>query len=212
MQRKYIYIIVIWLTILLVATQEFLNMDSSKNAAADSVMYTDENYDESFNTATIYSPLEIKNLQNDDKSLLYTYKIKIEGISGAYRYEKNEKEGYMVFSANGEAQFILSSNDTYTIYDLPNEAVYSIEQTNIVSNEYTTTTNDENTTTATGIISLDNKVVFDNKTIIKEIEEEPEEEKKNPITSDYIVLVTLLFILGLISLIIISSIKIKRFE
>lgn len=212
MQRKYIYIIVIWLTILLVATQEFLGLNSSGKATVDSANQLEENYDGILNTVTIYSQLIIKNFQNDDKNFLYTYKIKVDDVSGAYKYTKNDTEGYIVFSANGEAQFILNSNESLIIHELPNESTYTIEQTSTISKDYMTTVNDEKSTIATGNISQNNTVTFENKTIVKDIEETPIEDKKNPVTADYIIISMILFVICLISLIAIKSIGIKKFE
>ncbi len=212
MQRKYIYIIVIWLTILLVATQEFLDLNSSGKAIVDSANQIEENYDGVLNTVTIYSQLIIKNFQNDDKNFLYTYKIKVDDASGAYKYTKNNTEGYIVFSANGEAQFILNSNESLIIHELPNESAYTIEQTSTNSKDYMTTINDETSTIAKGNISLDNTVTFENKTTIKEVEENPIEDKKNPVTADNIIKFIVLLLSLLVFTILLSKIKIRRFE
>ncbi len=211
MQRKYIYIIVVCLTVVLVTATQYFDSNKRKTDS-DHVHYLEEDYDNSLNNVEILSQLELKNVQNDDKHIPYTYKLVIEGIAGAYKYSYNDQEKYLVFDAKGEAQILLNSNESIILYDLPNDASYTIEQTNNVKESYTTTANEENSTIVTGKISLTNKVVFENRTIIKPIEDESEEEKKNPVTVDNIPKFIILSIFLIVITYILSKIKIQRFE
>lgn len=207
MQRKYIYIIVVTLTFLLVGVEQYLDSNNS-STAVDSPNYLEEHND-TFNNIESVSSLVITNIQNDDQPIAYTYQISIEGISGAYRYRHNENEGYIVFSANGIAQIMLNSNEFYTIYDLPNNVSYKVEQTNNVSDKYTTTANEKESTLVEGTISLESKATFENRTIIVE---EPVKEKPNPITADYIGIPTIIAVIFGLSFIIARKFKVKRFE
>lgn len=209
MSRKFIYIIVIIATIALVIWNDTKNNNlSNMQVETDLKALNNLTVDEIYNSAEIVSPLTIKNTQNDDEQITYNYRIKISEISGAYKYTYNGKESYLVFSANGEAQITLNSNESITIYDLPSEVSYTIEQLNDVSDKYTTTTNDTASTIAEGTISLDTTVLFENKTIII-----PTKPNKNPYTAarPMILFVFICFVsFGLLSKI--RKIKIKRFE
>lgn len=209
MSRKFIYLIVIIATIALVIFSETKseNLSATKvetNAEALDILTIDEIY----NSAEMLSPLIIKNTQNDDEEITYNYKIKISEISGAYRYTYNGKESYLVFSANGEAQVSLKSNESITIYDLPNEVSYSVEQTNNVSDKYTTTANNVSGTSIEGTISLETTALFENKTIIV-----PTKPNKNPYTSSKPILIFGFICLTSMAILYrIRKIKIKRFE
>lgn len=199
--------IVIVLTFLLVSIEQYLGIND--NATAVESEYYLENQEDAFNNIETVSSLVISNIQDDEEFITYTYKISVKDASGSYRYSRNNQEGYIVFSANGEAQILLNSNESYTIYDLPTNAIYEIVQNNNISDKYITTANGEDSITATGLISSESKAVFDNKKII---EETPiVEEKPNPVTADYIIIPLIISIIFGIALVIAKKIKFKRF-
>ncbi len=204
MQRKYIYLLVIVLTIVLVVYNHFIGLSSTKpSVELDNSPVIEETQK---NTEVKYN-LKIDNYQNDEKDIIYSYKITIPEISGAYKYSKNNEESYLIFTANGEAEVTLNSNDSLTIYELPEGIKYKIEQITDVSEKYTTKTDETNGTIIEGIISETNNIKFTNETIISE-----EPVKKNPFTSDNHYLALFVFIYAVIISIVATRIKVKRFE
>ena len=207
MSRKIVYIVVFITTIALVVYNDY-QQNSTLNDAIDSNETRELNIAESYNSSELPTSLTIQNYQNDEEEITYTYTLKINDIEGAYRYKYNDKESYLVFSAKGESQITLKSNESLTIYDLPVNTNYLIEQINDVSDTYTTTTNNENKTSNEGTISYETIVTFDNKTILSK-----EEPSKNPFTSSKpITIFVIMCFISLVIYTIIHKIKITRFE
>lgn len=207
MSRKIVYIVVFITTIALVVYNDY-QQNSTLNDALDSNETRELNIAESYNSSELPTSLTIQNYQNDEEEITYTYILKINDIEGAYRYKYNDKESYLVFSAKGESQITLKSNESLTIYDLPVNTNYLIEQINDVSDTYTTTTNNENKTSNEGTISYETIVTFDNKTILSK-----EEPSKNPFTSSKpITIFVIMCFISLVIYTIIHKIKITRFE
>ena len=209
MERKYIYIIVSIITVFLVTANHIIELDSKSTPSTQTPgnLVVDE-VAPSYKGAEISSPLVIRNYQNDERKLTYSYKIKVVNAVGAYRYEYNDTESYLVFNAIGESQFTIKSNETITIYDLPKEAEYEIIQTTDVSEKYQTKINNEETTTASGVLSLENNIDFYNETI-KKVEEPV---KENPTTADISTLGLICFITAAFTFICLKKIKVKRFD
>lgn len=207
MSRKIVYIVVFITTIALVVYNDY-QQNSTLNDALDSNETRELNITESYNSSELPTSLTIQNYQNDEEEITYTYTLKINDIEGAYRYKYNDKESYLVFSAKGESQITLKSNESLTIYDLPVNTNYLIEQINDVSDTYTTTTNNENKTSNEGTISYETIVTFDNKTILSK-----EEPSENPFTSSKpITIFVIMCFISLVIYTIIHKIKITRFE
>ena len=207
MSRKIVYIVVFITTIALVVYNDY-QQNSTLNDTLDSNETRELNIAESYNSSELPTSLTIQNYQNDEEEITYTYTLKINDIEGAYRYKYNDKESYLVFSAKGESQITLKSNESLTIYDLPVNTNYLIEQINDVSDTYTTTTNNENKTSNEGTISYETIVTFDNKTILSK-----EEPSKNPFTSSKpITIFVIMCFISLVIYTIIHKIKITRFE
>lgn len=208
-KRKHIYILVVFFTIALCITKQHLELENAEKAPnLETQNNIVEEYDE-YNELEIVYPLEIRNYQNDNNKLEYTYKIKIEGISGAYKYKYKDQENYMVFTANGEAQIILDSNESIIIYDIPDNSKYEIEQVTDVSATYTTKINNEELLKTAGTINASSVVAFDNETI-KEIVE-PEHKEENPYTKDSHYLVLLMCALAVVLIMAGKTLKINRF-
>lgn len=231
MQRKYIYAIVIWLTIILVATEHYFNFNDKNSVASEVQEKYEESSEEVQKNIDSNSSLTIKNTQNDNKKISYIYKIKIDGVAGAKKASLNNKEKYIVFTANGEIQLVLNSNESITIYDLPDYAEYSVEQINELEDYYITKVNNEETRIITGKTTYDANISFNNtpnvvETPIEEIpidekipakeeikEEEPKnEEQKNPVTADFVNIIIVSSVILLTLLIILKNIKVRRFE
>lgn len=204
MNRKYIYILVIILTIVLVVYNQYIGLSAEQNAVElDNLPNIEETQK---NTEVKYN-LTIKNSQNDENDLIYSYKITIPTISGAYKYSKNNEESYLIFTANGAAELTLNSNDTLVLYDLPDGTNYKVEQITDVTDKYTTRIGEEQTTIIEGTISETNTIEFTNETIIQK-----EPVKKNPFTSDNHYLVLFVCLYAIILVLIATKLKIKRFE
>ncbi len=232
MQRKYIYILVILITIILNVSDYYYQENLKKEGNPDQIANEFNNYNE----AAILYPLTIVNIQNDNNAQVYTYKLKIDEVRGAYRYTKNGEENYMLFAANGEASITLKSNESVTIYDLPDGANYVITQQ--LNNKYKTYINSIEMNVIEGVVTAENNITFNNIAIEftptnpqekpNESEEEnktPEENKpneteqeenkkpsKNPYTNDFVIAYLIILIVSLASLVIYTKIKIKKFE
>lgn len=206
--RKHIYIIALFIIVAISITTSHIELDHRENQLLNTQQNV-EQYDD-YKEIDILYPLEIRNYQNDNKVIEYTYKIKIKDISGAYKYKYKDKESYMVFTANGESQFVLDSNESIIIYDLPENVEYEIEQTTNVSDNYTTKVDKEYKTIIKGNVTASSQVAFDNET--KKPKTKPEHQEKNPYTKDsyYFIVIIALFalILGMIG----KNYKIKRFD
>lgn len=206
--RKHIYIIALFIIVAISITTSHIELDHRENQLLNTQPNV-EQYDD-YKEIDILYPLEIRNYQNDNKVIEYTYKIKIKDISGAYKYKYKDKESYMVFTANGESQFILDSNESIIIYDLPENAEYEIEQTTNVSDNYTTKVDKEYKTIIKGNVTASSQVAFDNET--KKPETKPEHQEKNPYTKDsyyfIVIIASFALILGMIG----KNYKIKRFD
>lgn len=208
-KRQYIYILAAFIIIAISITTGHIELDHRQNVLLNQETNNVEQYDD-YKEIDIVYPLEIRNYQNDNKVIEYTYKIKIKDISGAYKYKYKDKESYMVFTANGEAQFILESNESIIIYDLPENAEYEIEQTTNVSNTYTTKIDKEYKIKTTGNVTANKQVAFDNETIKEETK--PEHQEENPYTKDsyyfIVIIATFALIIGFIG----KNYKFKRFD
>ena len=206
--RKHIYIIALFIIVVISITTSHIELDHRENQLLNTQQNV-EQYDD-YKEIDILYPLEIRNYQNDNKVIEYTYKIKIKDISGAYKYKYKDKESYMVFTANGESQFVLDSNESIIIYDLPENAEYEIEQTTNVSDNYTTKVDKEYKTIIKGNVTASSQVAFDNET--KKPETKPEHQEKNPYTKDsyyfIVIIASFALILGMIG----KNYKIKRFD
>lgn len=204
MLRKIIYIIIFILTIALVVTEHYNLLDLNKEATRlESI--TDA-IDDTVKEVELTANLIIKNNQNDEKNLTYSYKITIENISGAQLAIKDTTEDYIVFAANGTTEITLNSNEEITFKNLPDGAKYKIEQTTDVSDKYTTSINEVETSVIEGILEVETRVEFDNETIKQET------VKKNPYTADNHYLVLFVFIYAIIIVGLAMKLKIKRFE
>lgn len=206
--RKHIYIIALFIIVAISITTSHIELDHRENQLLNTQPNVDQ-YDD-YKEIDILYPLEIRNYQNDNKVIEYTYKIKIKDISGAYKYKYKDKESYMVFTANGESQFVLDSNESIIIYDLPENVEYEIEQTTNVSDNYTTKVDKEYKTIIKGNVTASSQVAFDNET--KKPETKPEHQEKNPYTKDsyyfIVIIASFALILGMIG----KNYKIKRFD
>ncbi|MGN1372283.1 MAG: hypothetical protein ACI4XM_08425 [Candidatus Coprovivens sp.] len=204
MQRKIIYIIVFIVTIALVIVDSYIDFNSKKNNNATVLQ---EELDDTYKSADIKSNLVIKNLQNDDQELVYTYLLKIDNVVGAQLTIYKGIESYIIFAANGEVEITIDSNETLTVVDLPQGSNYSIEQITDVSDKYNTTINKEEKTKYEGTLEEENIVEFNNETLKNE-----KPIKKNPTTSDKNSSMIIVLIYSAILITIALKLKVKKFE
>ena len=231
MKRSYIYIIVVLLTISLVTADYIIGKDLKKIIPLDETYRTIED-DDLVKEATVPTNLTIKNEQNTDDSITYKYSIKVKNLAGAYRYTINNKESYMVFTANGEGTFELKSNESIIIYGLPVDSEYTIIQLNIPAN-YTTKVNQTEQSSYTGTLKEGESVTFNNSTVHekpqkpakeeqKEDKDEPKKEEKPkdnkpdkkdvPNTGNTELKMVVILLVSLLVIYFIKKIKVKRFE
>lgn len=223
MNRKIVYVIVIILTIVLIVSDHFINKNLEAVPPApieteEVKEISDEEFEEIYKSSAILAPLTLKNYQNDDEKILYTYNIKINEVQGAYRYclyDSNNspvKESYLVFAANGEAIIKLNSNESVIIYNLPTDVGFKIEQYATLGDKYVTKVGNIVTSSYEGVISLDNNVYFVNETAKKETVNIYDHKENNPPTADYHEKHILLLMISITVLLALTSVKIKRFE
>lgn len=203
--RKHIYTLAIFFIIAICITTTHVELDHRETINLE----TQNNLEEIVEEEKFY-PLEIKNFQNDTKKIEYSYKIKIDGISGAYKYRYKSKESYLVFTANGEATFKLESNESIIIFDLPEHIEYEVEQLTNVSDTYTTKINDEYKTKVVGNITATSEVAFDNETIKPVVL--PDQKEENPYTKDSYYFVILIAFFAIVISHIGKNYKLKRFD
>lgn len=206
MQRKYIYIIVFILTIALVITDYYVGLNTA--TSQEEAKKLQENIDDAYKGAEIKSNLVIKNLQNDEQDLVYTYKIKVENAVGAHLAIYKGEEHYIIFTANGETEVTIDSNENLTIAELPEGAHYTIEQVTDVSDKYNTTINEQEVTKYEGVIAAtENTVEFNNETLVSK-----KPVNKNPYTSDNNNLKIIVLIYAAIIILVALRLRVKRFE
>lgn len=204
MQRKIIYIIVFIVTIALVIADSYIDFNSKQN---NNATVLPEELDDTYKSADIKSNLVIKNFQNDEQELVYTYLLKIDNVVGAQLTIYKGIESYIIFAANGEVEITIDSNQTLTIVDLPQGSNYSIEQITDVSDKYNTTINKEEKTKYEGTLEEENIVEFNNETLKNE-----KPIKKNPTTSDKNSSMIIVLIYSAILITIALKLKVKKFE
>ncbi len=222
MDRKIIYLIVIVLTIVLVVSDHYASKNKEQLSAptdADSVHeISDDEFEEIYRSSAILAPLTLRNYQNDDKNIVYTYEIKINEVQGAYyyiQYDKDNnqvKDGYLIFAANGEVTVKLNSNEKIVIENLPTDVNFRIEQYATLGDKYTTKVGNKEVAYDEGTMRLDNNISFSNETVRKETVNIYEKKENNPTTADNHEKHILYFMIALSLLLSISSIKVKRFE
>ena len=224
MDRKIIYLIVIILTIVLVVSDHLKNqkeMEDNLSIPMDEkvdAIDPDDDFEEIYRSSAILAPLTIKNYQNDNQNIVYTYDIKINEVQGAYHYihydKENSpiKEGYLIFAANGEATIKINSNESIVIQSLPTDVAFRIEQYATLGEKYVTKVGSKEAAFYEGTISLDNNIIFSNETARKESVNIYEEKENNPTTADSHDKYILYFMISLSILLSLTSIRIKRFE
>jgi len=223
MKRSYIYMIVVLLTITLVSSDYIISKDLQNIIPLDEKYRTIENADAT-KEANVLTTITIKNEQNTDKNIVYKYNIEIPEISGAYRYKYNNKEGYIVFTADGKTNFELNSNESIVIYDVPVDTEYTITQ-ETTNEEYVTKVGQSETTTYKAKTTNDNNVTFNNSTKVEEqkpTQEQPNQEqpkkdnkankKDIPNTGETEIRMAVLLLLAFLIIYCIRKIKVKRFE
>ena len=223
MKRSYIYMIVVLLTITLVSSDYIISKDLQNIIPLDEKYRTIENADAT-KEANVLTTITIKNEQNTDKNIVYKYNIEIPEISGAYRYKYNNKEGYIVFTADGKTNFELNSNESIVIYDVPVDTEYTITQ-ETTNEEYVTKVGQSETTTYKAKTTNDNNVTFNNSTKVegqKPTQEQPNQEqpkkdnkankKDIPNTGETEIRMAVLLLLAFLIIYCIRKIKVKRFE
>lgn len=151
------------------------------------------------------SNITITNIQSEETpvTLSYTYKIKIENVTGSLKYKQNNRENYLLFDKNNEATFTLNSNEEIIIYDIPTNNKYSIEQS--TNKEYRTINSGDSTNVYNGIVSEENNIEFKNISSI--VTTNPETT-----SSSNIINLVLLDTLVLLSLIFLKKARIQRYE
>ena len=155
--------------------------------------------------------LTINNIQTDNKANSYSYKIYVEGLSGAVRYSIDGKEGYAVFDAKGNATITVNSNSTITLYEVPINKNYTVEQATQKTG-YKVLVNNEETTKANGATSPTTSVSFTNKSIDESTPAKEQKEEKNPVTADPIVIAVVALVIAVAGFIALKNLKVRRYE
>lgn len=151
--------------------------------------------------------LTVNNIQTDNASGTYTYKITIADVSGAIKYSIDGKEGYAVFDAKGNASLTVNSNSTITLYDLPLNKNYTIEQTSS-KNGYKTLVNNIETNVTKGVTSPTNNISFTNQSE----DDKTTTETKNPVTADPVIIAVAVLIIAGAGFIALKKLKVRRYQ
>lgn len=151
--------------------------------------------------------LTVNNIQTDNASGTYTYKITVEDVSGAIKYSIDGKEGYAVFDAKGNASLTVNSNSTITLYDLPLNKNYTVEQTSAKSG-YKTLVNNVETTITKGVTSPTNSVSFTNQST----DEKTTVDTKNPVTADPVIIALAVLLVAGAGFIALKKLKVRRYQ
>ena len=209
MKRSFIYILVIVLTIGFVLSKYYIQKDL-ENVPIEAIeqfeggKYIQDDLDtfkEIVDSESIKSSLTIENKQNDTTKVKYDYVIKVGETTGSYLYKIGDEESYLIFDATGTAKFNLFSNETITIYGLPLDSAYKVEQA--ANSSYKTKVGDETSLVGEGNIFVDSKVTFTN--ISKTSKE------CTPDTADSIKIIMLLLIIASITIMLLTRLKVERF-
>lgn len=165
--------------------------------------------------------ITIYNKQNNNEIANYIYEIKISDVSGAILTIKNGEREYIVFDANGNAQFNLLSNESITFVDVPVNSTYTITQE--PKDGYKTYAGGNETTTISGTVNSNNAINFNNNVAKKE---EPAKQVdtaaapdpfeankvKNPTTSDKGLIAVIICLVALFTLVLLKGMKLDRYE
>lgn len=224
MKRKYITLLVI-LGLMITTTyityeknsNQVFNLDKKEpNKKSDKDISINDSKEEIYelNDSSLYikptANLEIRNEQNTVTDNTYTYKIYIEGLSGAVECMNNHKPEYLVFDAKGNTIAKIKNNTTLIIYDVEVGKNYKITQEpingfKIEKNEVSSIVNENNNITSFNNVSIED---IQEKTVIEQPEEK---EETNPETIDKIDIVIVSFIIITIILVSLKRIRVKRY-
>lgn len=199
----------LFLLILTITLSGLLINKTLKNKSTDNIRYmkttiNNTSEDKLAMAQVKKANITITNTQSEETPVIltYTYKIKIENVTGSFKYKQNEVEKSLVFNQNNEATFTLNSNDEIIIYDIPTNNNYTIEQS--TNKEYRTINSGDSTNIYNGIVKEENNIEFKNISSIV---------TTNPnTTSSNIINLVLLDTLILLVLIFLKKTKIQRYE
>ncbi len=207
MKRSFIYILVILATIGLVLGKYYMQKDlenvPTELTELDSGKFinSEEEQKEITGVDNAKSTFTITNKENDTYKTEYNYVLKINEISGSYRYSKNGEESYLIFDATGTAKFTLVANDTMVIYDIPLNSTYHLEQSS--NKKYKTKIGDEVTTISEGSTFVDTNITFNNINVGS--------KQYTPDTVDNIKIIITLLSISVAILFVLSKLKITKF-
>ena len=210
MKRSFIYVLVIFATIGLVLGKYFIqkdlenvpedisNMDSSKLIEGLEEL---DDINEITGVDGVNSTFTIINKENDTYKTEYEYVLRINEISGSYKYKKGKEESYLIFDASGTAKFNLTANETIIIYDIPVNSTYKLEQS--ANKKYKTKIGDTVTNVSEGSTFVETKITFNNINVGS--------KQYTPETKDEIKIVLGLLAISIAVLFSLSKLKITKF-
>lgn len=161
------------------------------------------------------SNMIINNVQGDNVTTTYTYKISITDVSGAVKYTIDGKEGYAVFDAKGNATISVNSNSTLTLYDIPNGKSYTVEQTSKNAGYVTKVAGELKTKTSGTTSSNNSNITFTNSKedgTSTDIKQDENKKQENPTTADPIVIALTALTVAVLGTIALRKMKVKRYE
>ncbi len=207
MKRSFIYVLVIFTAIGLVLGKYFIQKDLENVPidinGLDNTKHIEEQEGEKEITGVdnVNSTFTITNKENDTYKTEYNYVLKINEISGSYKIKKNKVESYLIFDASGTAKFTLTANDVLTIYDIPVNSTYRLEQS--TNKKYKTKIGDEVTNISEGTTFVDTNIVFNNINVSS--------KQYTPDTKDEIKIILGILALSIATLFALSKLKITKF-
>lgn len=205
-KKKYLAFLIFSL-ILTIVLSGLLVTKILKNEASKDIKYIKTTINskpqENDNIANVKTTnINIYNIQNEETpvNISYEYKITIEGIKGIKKYKYKEEEKYLRFNDNNEATFTLDSNEEITIYDIPINIEYSIEQS--ISDKYQAINNNSNNL-FNGKTANENNIEFKNTSSVV---------TTNPMTNPKIIILFAVDFIIIIVLISLRKTKVQKYE
>ncbi len=205
-KKKYLAFLIFSL-ILTIVLSGLLVTKILKNEASKDIKYIKTTINskpqENDNIANVKTTnINIYNIQNEETpvNISYEYKITIEGIKGIKKYKYKGEEKYLRFNDNNEATFTLDSNEEITIYDIPINIEYSIEQS--ISDKYQAINNNSNNL-FNGKTANENNIEFKNTSSVV---------TTNPMTNPKIIILFAVDFIIIIVLISLRKTKVQKYE
>ena len=158
----------------------------------------------------------IKNVQNTNEEIEYTYKLHIDGVKGAIPIKNGTKDDYIVFDYDGNSSITIKSNIDLVLMDIPKGRTYSLEVEKVAN--YNVKVEDLDITNYKAVIGNNSSISIYSYSLNKEdskitiTKDKSNDKKDNPSTSDHIALIGLAALFAILFVYMITHSTIKKYE